>query len=249
MAPIEYSHPTEAHQVALTQAIEIANAHPEAKGFLVIDLDDTRDDTRPVMQRKLNTFFRRTNPDKKDELPSLDEVTEKGTRASYAPLVGDGFYEAVYDYLEQRPNHFKLARLMDPQFKERLDELQEAGFIPILWLSARNKANAKASQEFAAEHNLPEIPIYTHFPGNKHVVMMKTRVLLDLVQAIHNQRVYMIDDNADLIVALDNLGHKQICGVKYFTRRFAHVQTKLQAVWGNMLERLEAEYEQRAIHA
>lgn len=226
------------HEQAIAEAIDVAKAYPNAKGFLVIDLDDVRDNSRYATARKFNWIFRRRHGGSV-ALPSIEEAV-KSIRAAYEPLFGREYYGHVWREIETRGNHFKHVPLVDPKLPERLSELQQAGFVPILWLTARDRSQTAISRQTGIRKGLPDIPVYAEYPEDDNIIQMKTEVLSTIAQALPGKMLYMIDDNAHLVVELEKLGHPQLTGIQFETHRYPDTQTQFKATWSTMLRRLQA---------
>lgn len=217
------------HEQALTEALDIAADNPDAKGFLVIDLDDVRDQLRPVTMRVFNWILRRRG----QKVPEAEET--KRIQDIYVPVLGKEYYVHIWNEIDARGNHFKHLPLVDETLPRRFEELREAGFIPILWLTARPESQTEISRQVGVQRGLPDLPVYAEDPQQRSFVDMKTDVLHTLADALPGKTLYMIDDNANLILELDRRNHPQIVGIHYETPLFKNAQTKRRAVWATML--------------
>lgn len=222
------------HEHALGEAIALAKKFPDAKGFLIIDLDDVRDDTKAGFVRVANWILGRKHPEMRSQLPSVDDVMQGGLRRTYERLIPFAYYKQIWEAVEQRGNFFRRLPLVDPDLPAHLEVLQAEGFIPIMWLTARDVSQTDISREAGVARGLRDLPVYAEAPADNNAVAMKIQVLEQLV-AILDKPMIMIDDNAHLITALDAHPDDRMIGVLYPTPPFADVPARRIATWPEVL--------------
>lgn len=230
-APFTQEAVDDMHYQAILDAVAIAELHPEAKGFLILDLDDVVADTRESTIHIFNRFLRRYRPD--IQRPTVEEA-RMGIKDAYAPLLGDEYYKCLWKAIESKEHHFRKAPLVDKELPKRLQELAQAGIFPILALTARNAEQTEVSREYLQRHGL-DIPVYADYPENDQVSAMKIDVLLQLAERLPGQKLFMVDDNAYLILQLEERNYPDIFGVKYETPRFAGKVTRRSAIWSTLV--------------
>src|SRR5258706_6087145 len=163
-----------AHKAAIAEAVQIAEKSPNAKGFLILDMDDVIFDTRPKTHALLSRILRKRKPT--TSLPTLDDA-RLGMRKSFEPLFNPSdpsIFAEINKVVVGRPFIFRNAPMMHEKLPEILQKITDADFIPIMCLTARNEDVMELSRKELKKAGLPDLPVFAMYPGDDDIAHMKT---------------------------------------------------------------------------
>jgi len=221
-----------AHEAAIAESVGIANMYPDAKAYLILDMDDVLFNTRLKIYEWFVALLQSNRPE--CPVPRWDDARH-GIRKAFEPLFGKEMYEPVNRRNNKHVKQYKDAPLIDDDLPYILEQLTQAGFVPIMCLTARDEEHMELSREELRKANLPDLPVFALYPGDDNIADMKTGVMSEVSRLLPGKKLFMIDDQLALPGKIQEENNPNLVGVLFASGRSNYIGAR----WPIMLGVLE----------